>query len=326
MIICKTPLRVSFFGGGTDFPEFYSRHGGAVLGTAIDKHIYHSITRFPSELFDYSIRLAYRKVECVRSLEQIEHVPFREILRHFGVAKDVEISLASDLPSFSGLGSSSSFTVGLINALSAHQGKHIGRYELAHEAIRLEREVLKEAVGCQDQIFAAHGGINLIEFSGGKDFVVHRLPLTPQRLEELNTSLLMFFTGVTRKAADIEMQKVASIPANTETLMRMLKQVEKAHAILTGNGPLSGFGELLDATWKDKRNLNAQVSSPDIDNMYRQAMGAGALGGKILGAGGGGFMLLFVPTDRQDRVRAALKGFYEVPFNINSPGSGIIHS
>ncbi|MGZ3797729.1 MAG: GHMP family kinase ATP-binding protein, partial [Pseudobdellovibrionaceae bacterium] len=184
MIISKTPLRISFFGGGTDFPEFYEQHGGAVLGAAIDKNIYHAVTRFPSELFDYSIRLAYRKVECVKSLEDIEHAPFREILRRLEIVKDVEIGLTSDLPSFSGLGSSSAFTVGLINALNAYKGKHIGQASLAKAAIHMEREVLRESVGCQDQIFSAFGGFNLIEFKAHNEFVVNRVSLSRTRMEE----------------------------------------------------------------------------------------------------------------------------------------------
>jgi len=326
MFICKTPLRISFFGGGTDFPEYFQEHGGAVLGTAIDKYIYHSVTRFPSELFDYSVRLAYRKVECVTSVAEIEHTPFREILKTFGIEKDVEISLSADLPSFSGLGSSSSFTVGLINALNAFQGKFISTPELAHLAIHMEREVLKEAVGCQDQIFAAYGGLNLVEFKSTDNIVVSRIPLTKTRLQDLDDSLLMYFTGITRNAANLEKQKLENLSKIQDNLKRIHKLVEKAHNVLLGNGPLSDFGRLLDVTWREKRSLVSGVSNPKIDHMYQLSMEAGALGGKLLGAGGGGFLLFYVPKERQPAVQKALANFYEIPFSINAPGSHIIHS
>lgn len=200
MIICQTPLRISFFGGGTDFPEFFTHHHGAVLGTGIDKYIYHSVSQFPSALFDYSIRLAYRKVECVKHVSEIEHIPFREVLTNLGVDRDVEINLAADLPAYSGLGSSSSFTVGLIHALMAHQGRFISQAELAYEAIRMERQVLKEHVGCQDQVLAAFGGLSLVQFHGEDNIVVSRLPINRGRLQELDDSLLLYFTGITRKA------------------------------------------------------------------------------------------------------------------------------
>lgn len=326
MIICRTPLRVSFVGGGTDFPEFFAEHGGAVLATAIDKYIYHSVSHFPSELFDYSIRLAYRKVECVKSIEQIEHAPFREILRHFGIERDVEISLSADLPSFSGLGSSSSFTVGLINALSAYQGHFIPKGELASLAIHVEREILQEPTGLQDQTVAAYGSLNLIEFSGTNNFVVTRVAISRAKLQELDRSLMLFFTGITRRAADLERQKVDRLGATTGNLKRMLGLVEEAHRLLTGNGSLTAFGEVLDAGWQEKRALHPAVSSSAIDRMYRVAREAGALGGKLLGAGGGGFMLFFVPEERQAAVRKALSGCPEIDFSINAPGSGIIHS
>ncbi|MGA2031199.1 MAG: GHMP kinase [Thermoguttaceae bacterium] len=326
MIISKSPLRISFFGGGTDFPEFFGRHGGAVLGTAIDKHIYHSVVRFPSELFDYSIRLAYRKVECVRSRDEIEHIPFRRILEHFGIEKDIEVTLAADLPSFSGLGSSSTFTVGLINALSAHQGRFMPKQELARLAIQIERDVLQEAVGCQDQIFAAYGSLNLIEFPVAGEFVVHRICLPKSRLHELDNSLLLFFTGMTRRAGDIERSKLQNLHNIEKPLLRMLELVEKAHSLLTGNAPLSEFGRLLDRTWQEKRTLDAAVSHPEIDRLYDLGMAHGALGGKLLGAGGGGFMLFFVPEEEQPRLRKAMTDYYEIPFSISAPGSSIIHS
>lgn len=326
MIIARTPLRVSFFGGGTDFPDFYSMHGGAVLGTSIDKYIYHTVFHLPSWLFDHKLRVSYRKVEHVRSLEEMEHRPFREILRYCGVVQDVEVNLSSDLPSFSGLGSSSSFTVGLIKGLTAFQGRHIGQDELARSAIHVERHILKESVGLQDQIFAAYGGVNIIRFRGEADFVVERVPVSQARLQELSDSLLLVYTGVTRRAQEIESKKFERIGSIQGNLKRMLAHVDRAYDALTGNGNLSAFGSLLHDTWMEKRQLEPSVTSPAIDRLYEVGIGAGALGGKILGAGGGGFMLFFVPPERRAKVRKALSDYHDVPFAINAPGSTIIHS
>jgi len=326
LLIAQTPLRVSFFGGGTDFPQFFLQHGGAVLGTAIDKYIYHCVTHFPSRLFDYSIRLAYRRVECVKSLDDVEHGPFREVLRYLNIDRDVEISLAADLPSSTGLGSSSSFTVGLINALMAFKGKFISQADLAAMAVHIERNVLKESVGCQDQVLAAYGGLNVVRFIRDDQFVVHRVTLSKTRERELDDSLLMFFTGVTRPAGAIEKCKLDRLDSIQDNLKRMLNLVDDAYAILTGTAPLSSFGALLDRTWQEKRTLASTVSNPVIDGMYETACKAGALGGKLLGAGGGGFLLFFVPQESQAAVRESLKNYYEVPFSINASGSGIIHS
>ena len=326
MIIVRTPLRISFFGGGTDFPEFFNDHGGAVLGAAIDKYIYHTVSHLPSWLFDHKIRFSYRKVELVRGLEELEHKPFREILRHCGVSQDVEVNLASDLPSFSGLGSSSSFTVGLIKGLHALQGRSIATDQLARTAVHLERDVLGETVGLQDQVFAAYGGFNLIRFRGRGDFNVERVTLPEARLRELDASLLMFFTGLTRQAQEVEKKKLQNLPANEQTLKAMLQLVDRAHDALCGSGSLSAFGALLHETWEEKRRLDAGVSAPQIDRLYETGRAAGALGGKLLGAGGGGFMLFFVPPERQDAVRRALAGYHEVAFSLNAPGSTIVHS
>jgi D-glycero-alpha-D-manno-heptose-7-phosphate kinase len=326
MILCKTPLRVSFLGGGTDFPEFFRKHGGAVLGTAIDKYIYHSVMPFHSRLFDYSVRIAYRDVECVKSVGDIKHAPFREVLKHVGIERDVEISLTSDLPSFSGLGSSSSFIVGLLNATLAFQGKTIPRLELAYTAIEIERERLKESVGCQDQVFAAVGGCDLVEFVDVDRIVVHRLPLGRERLKELERSLLLFYTGIPRRASNIESKKIGNLHNLTEYLLELRGLVDRGFSVLVGGDNLSEFGTLLDRAWQLKKNLHSDVSSPVIDGMYRAATEAGALGGKLLGAGGGGFMLFFVPPERQAKVRAALSNYYEIEISLNAPGSQIVHA
>jgi len=326
MIICKTPLRISFFGGGTDFPEFFSENGGAVLGTAIDKYIYHTISHIPSWLFEHKIRFAYRKVEFANTLDGIEHIPFREILRHCGVFENIEVNLASDLPAFSGLGSSSSFTVGLIKGVNAFNGKHINQQDLAKQAIFIEREILNESVGIQDQIFAAYGGLNIVSINPGCNFSVERIPLPIDRLQELDASLMLFFTGITRRAQDIESKKIRNLLNINANLKRMLNLVDRAHEVLTSNASLSEFGGLLHETWMEKRLLDSAVSSSSIDSLYNQGIEAGALGGKLLGAGGGGFMLFFVPPERQDRVRTALARYNEIKFSINAPGSSIIHS
>lgn len=326
MIICKTPLRISFFGGGTDFPEFFSENGGAILGTAIDKYIYHTISHIPSWLFEHKIRFAYRKVEFANTLDGIEHIPFRETLRHCGVFENIEVNLASDLPAFSGLGSSSSFTVGLIKGVNAFNGKHINQQDLAKQAIFIEREILKESVGIQDQIFAAYGGLNIVRINPGYNFSVERIPLPFDRLQELDASLMLFFTGITRRAQDIESKKIRNLLNINANLKRMLNLVDRAHEVLTSNASLSEFGGLLHETWMEKRLLDSAVSSSSIDSLYNHGIEAGALGGKLLGAGGGGFMLFFVPPERQDRVRTALARYNEIKFSINAPGSSIIHS
>jgi D-glycero-alpha-D-manno-heptose-7-phosphate kinase len=326
MIIAQTPFRVSFFGGGTDWPEFFTRHGGAVLGSAIDHFLYHSATPLVSKLFDYSIRLAYSKVECVRTVDEIEHRPFREILRAFNIQRDIEINLAADLPSFSGLGSSSSFTVGLINALSAFQGRHLPKRELAHSAIRIERDRLGEAVGCQDSVFAAYGGLNLIEFHSEENITVNRVCLSADRFGELQSSMVMLFTGKKRRAESVEREKISRVEQSHDHLRRIFAMVERGHGLLTGTGPLSAFGELLNKAWSHKRALSSSVSNPEIDAMYEQGITAGALGGKLLGAGGGGFMLFFVPPEVQRRFRRQMSAYCEIAFSLNAPGSYIVHS
>jgi D-glycero-alpha-D-manno-heptose-7-phosphate kinase len=325
MIISKTPLRVSFFGGGTDLPEFFSKHRGAVIGTAINKYVYHTVSMFPSKLFDYSVRISYSKVECVKSTADIEHTPFREILRDFKLERDIEIHVAADLPSFSGLGTSSAFTVGLIKALHAYKGAHISRERLTREAIRIEREVLEEVVGYQDQAFAAHGGFNMISFSQTGDIKVEKLSISKARREELAESLMLFFTGITRRAQNIEMNKIRNMDKIEANLLRMLQHVDDAYEILTGNEELTKFGHLLESTWKEKRELDPGVSNERIDYMYSIAVASGAIGGKLLGAGGGGFLLFFVPPERRTRVREALKDFHEIPFKFDASGSAIIH-
>jgi D-glycero-alpha-D-manno-heptose-7-phosphate kinase len=326
MIIAQTPFRVSFFGGGTDWPEFFKKHGGAVLGSAIDHFLYHSATPLVSKLFDYSIRLAYSKVECVRTLDEIEHRPFREILRALNIHRDIEISVAADLPSFSGLGSSSSFTVGLLNALAAYQGRHLPKRDLAEAAIKMERDRLGEAVGCQDSVFAAYGGLNLVEFHSEDNITVNRVCLCPERFRELQDSMVMVFTGIKRRAESVEREKISRVEQSQGHLRRIFAMVEHGYTLLTGTGPLSAFGELLNKAWTQKRGLSSSVSNPQIDAMYDRGIAAGAIGGKLLGAGGGGFMLFFVPPEVQPRFRRQMADYCEITFALNAPGSYIVHS
>lgn len=326
MIISKTPFRMSFFGGGTDYPEFFTRHGGAVLGTAVDKCTYLAATRFYSRLFDYSIRLAYRQVECVSDLEKIEHAPLRECLRWVGITKDIEVDCVAELPSSVGLGTSSSFVVGVLNALYAFQGRLVHPLDLAYQAIELEREVLGEAVGCQDQTFAAMGGFNLIEFRTTRDIVVHRVPLSADRKSEFEQHLLVVYTGLRRRASQVAAQQVKKIDRNLEQLKKMRRMVDDAYAILAGGKSLAQFGRLLHEGWMLKNSLCDSVSNQAIDQIYRQGLDAGALGGKLLGAGGGGFVLFFVPPERRTAVLEALGPLEAIPIGINAPGTQLLHA
>jgi len=319
-------MRVSFFGGGTDYPEYFERHGGAVLGTAIDKCAYHSVTRFYSGLFDYSIRIAYREVECVKRVEDIRHDPFRECLRYCGVERDIEVGYSAELPGFTGLGSSATFVVGLLNALHAYRGRFVAPLELAHQAIEIERDILKDPVGCQDQTFAAVGGLNLIEFRGKREIVVHRVCVSDARRRELEAHLMIFYTGIQRRSASVTKGQIARVSENGDRLARMRAIVDEGHRVLTGSGPLSAFGALLHESWRLKAELDAGVADENLWSLYSAGLEAGALGGKLLGAGGGGFLLFFVPPERREAVRARLARLPEISVSINAPGSQVIHA
>jgi D-glycero-alpha-D-manno-heptose-7-phosphate kinase len=325
MLITQTPLRISFLGGGTDYPEYFLHHGGAVLGTAVDKSAFFCISRFYSKLFDYSIRIAYRQVECVRSLDELQHAPFRECLRWTGLTRDVEINHASEMPAFTGLGSSSSFVVGLLNTVYAYQRKMVPPLELAYQAIEVERGVLKESVGCQDQAFAAVGGFNLIEFRSLTDFVVHRIPFSYDRLQEFEEHCLVFFTGIKRRAEELAVRQVQRVEQNRDRLAGLRALVDEGYRILVGRGSLAPFGELLHKAWLLKRELDPAISNDTVDEIYRAGLEAGALGGKLLGAGGGGFLLFFVPAERRAAVRQRLGHLQEVEFRTNASGTHVVH-
>jgi D-glycero-alpha-D-manno-heptose-7-phosphate kinase len=324
MIITRTPFRVSLFGGGTDYPQWYLEHGGAVLGMAIDKYCLISVRYLPP-FFEHRHRIVYSQIENVRELTEIQHPAVRAVLQETGVERGLEIHHDGDLPARSGLGSSSSFTVGLLNALAALNGRMIAKRDLADEAIRIEQQVIGETVGCQDQVWAAYGGFNRIDFRRDGSYSVKPLIIALARRQALVEHLMLFFTGITRYSSEVAAAAVANIPSNASSLKPMQSLVDDAEAILTdASRDLCDIGRLLDETWRLKRGLAATVSTDHVDAIYTKARQAGALGGKLLGAGGGGFILLFVPPDNRAAVRDSLVGLVEVSFDIDHDGSSIV--
>lgn len=326
MLISRAPVRISFFGGGTDYPEYFLQHGGAVLATAIDKFSYVTVSPFLSRLFDYTTRISYRKVELVNNIEDIEHNVYRECLKFCGLDKNIEIHHVADLPAFTGLGSSSSFTVSLLHALHSFKGEFVRPIDLAYEAIYVERHLLNDKVGCQDQIMAALGGFNLVEFKTEEDIQIHRLPISPQRLAEFEQHLFIVFTGIRRRASAVVAQQLQKIADNTQTLKLMRCMVDQGWDILTSNRPLSEFGELLHQAWLAKRSLDTSISNPEIDKIYHIGRDAGALGGKLLGAGSGGFMLFFAPPENHENLQNIFVDYQILKVSTNALGSQIIFS
>jgi D-glycero-alpha-D-manno-heptose-7-phosphate kinase len=324
MIISRAPVRISFFGGGTDYPEHFLEHGGAVLATAIDKYSYITASTFLSHLFDYAVRLSYRENELVRHVDDIKHNVFRECLKLVGLRQDVELHAVADLPAFTGLGSSSAFTVSLLHALHSFRGHFISQLELAYEAIHVERNLLRDRVGCQDQVMAAVGGFNVIEFRTERDILVRRVPITPARQREFERHLFVVFTGIRRKANEVVATQLAKVADNRATLARMQEMVYEGWDILTTQRPLTEFGELLHDAWCAKRSLDGGVSNAEIDAMYDAGLRAGALGGKLLGAGGGGFLLFFAAPEYHGRLRETFGDRQLLEVRCNAPGSEII--
>ena len=296
------------------------------MGTAIDKSLFLSATHFFSKLFDYSIRISYRQVECVKSLDDVEHRAFREIFRRCGITGDIEVNCAAELPAYTGIGSSSTFVVGLLNTVMAHQGKFMTPMELAYEAIRIEQDVLSEHVGCQDQTFAAVGGLNVIEFRRRDDIVVHRIPLTSDRIDELQSWLMLVYTGIRRRASDQAAKQIARIDLNLSRLHRMRALVDRGYEALIAPNGLASFGSLLHESWLEKAALDPDVSNPIINDIYEAGREAGALGGKLLGAGAGGFVLFLVPPEARSAVRRRLAHLEEVPVRINAIGSHVVYA
>jgi D-glycero-alpha-D-manno-heptose-7-phosphate kinase len=324
VIITRTPYRVSFFGGGTDYPAWIREHGGAVLATAIDKYCYITCRRLPP-FFAHKHRIVYSVIESVTSNDQIKHPAVRAALQSENVTEGLEIHHDGDLPARSGLGSSSSFTVGLVHALHALRGNMSNRDQLAKAAIHIEQDLLQENVGSQDQIIAAYGGLNYVQFRQNGTFDVTPVIVPLERKAELNSHLMLCFTGFSRFASHIAKSQLANMAAKEKQLMRMQQMVEEGLEIFANSSvPISAFGKLLHEAWQAKRSLSNMVTTPEIDGIYEAARDAGAIGGKLLGAGGGGFMLLFAKPEYHAAIRERLKTLIHVPFEFEESGSRVV--
>ncbi len=324
MILSKTPYRISFFGGGTDYAPWYSKHGGAVLSTTIN-HFAYITARYLPPFHAEKSRIVWSRIEAVQNNLDIEHPSVRETLKYLDIKDGIEIHHTGDLPARSGLGSSSTFTVGMLNALAALQGKKFNKAGLALEAVHLERDIMKENVGIQDQIAAAYGGFNYTRIFEDGSYSVS--PVVSSRTTELESHLLLFFTGVSRTASDIaaEQTKNTASGVNDAGLHTMRALVDEAIGVLDGDRNMEYFGQLLDESWRIKRTLASNISPSFVDSIYAKAKNAGAIGGKLLGAGGGGFMLFFAPPDAHDAIRDALSELLCIPFQFENEGSKVIY-
>ncbi len=323
MIITKTPFRMSFFGGGTDMQEFFREFGGAVLSTTFDKYCYVNVRHLP-RFFDYSTELSYSKTERVTDIRDIQHPAIRNAMQMLNM-HEIRLTYEADLPARSGLGTSSSFAVGMLNAFYALKGKYADKRKLADDAIYLERVLCNEAGGWQDQIAASFGGFNRINFNES-GYEVLPVIISPERKEELNNNLMMFFTGFTRFSSEVQIANAATKTDKTVQLREMLALVDEAEHVLTDKSvELSEFGRLLDHTWKLKRQTGTAVSTNSIDDLYNMGMKAGATGGKLLGAGGGGFLVFYVEPEYQASVKAAMSELLYVPFKFENGGTRVIH-
>jgi D-glycero-alpha-D-manno-heptose-7-phosphate kinase len=323
LIISRTPYRVSFIGGGTDYHTWYQEYGGAVLTTTINHYCYLHCRLLPA-FFKHKSRIIWSRVEEVMDHAEIQHPSVRAILEYLNIQQGIEIHHQGDLPARSGLGSSSAFTVGLLNAMYALRGDISSKRELACEAIHIERDILNENVGVQDQIQTAYGGLNKIEISSNGNFDVTPIVLPHNRLHGLHEHLMLFFTGVSRTASDIAGEKIKAIPNKTQEMHAIRQMVEEGIKVLTQGNDITDFGRLLHEGWMLKRQISSNISPSFIDEIYNRARKAGAIGGKVLGAGGGGFMLFFVPPELKPQVCEALKDLLLVPFEMESSGSQII--
>lgn len=323
MIISKTPFRMSFFGGGTDIPEYFRENGGAVISTTFDKYCYVNIRHLP-RFFEYSTELSYSKIERVTSIEDIQHPAIKNAMKYLNM-QEIRLTYEADLPARSGLGTSSSFAVGMLNAFYALKGKYVDKYKLAKDAIYLERILCDERGGWQDQIAAAFGGFNRINFSEDY-FEVHPIVITSERKRKLNSNILMYFTGFTRFSSEI--QKVNNITKKNKEkyLKEIYDLVDEAEKILTdSNIALDEFGRLLDYAWKLKKKTGEKITTDVLNDIYDTAISAGALGGKLLGAGGGGFFIFYVPIEKQENVKIALNSLLNVPVKFEEGGTQIIY-
>jgi len=325
MIISRTPFRISFFGGGTDYPAFYEEHGGAVLSTSINKYCYITCRYLPP-FFDYNYRIRYTIREETKTISEIQHPSVRECLKFVNLDRGVEIQHNGDLPAMSGLGSSSAFTVGLLNVLYALKGQLSTKRQLALDAIHIEQDIIKENVGSQDQTAAAFGGFNRIEFGGRRKIWVQPMTLEQSKMEFLQSHFMLFFTGFPRNASNIAAEQIRKTPEKTRELKAMMGMVDEAAKVLNGSQDgYDDFGRLLHESWMVKRSLTPRISSENIDEIYEAAREAGALGGKLLGAGGGGFILLFVRPEIRQKVKEKLNKLLYVPFNFHDLGSQIVY-
>lgn len=324
MIITSTPLRISFFGGGTDYPIWYREHGGSVLSTTIDKSCFIT-TRWLPPFFEYHSRVSYTKVENVDRNDNIQHPSVRACLQYLGIDAGVEIHHIADLPARTGLGTSSAFTVGLLLGLYALQNRMRDKRTLAAEAIDVEQNLLHEAVGAQDQVSAAYGGFNRINFNADDTIDVKRILTSPDRIAYLEDHLALYFTGFSRIASEVAQEQLRMTPHKTRELAAMLQMVDEAEDIVVNpQRDLSEFGRLLHESWQIKRTLTQKISNADLDEIYEAGRSAGALGGKLLGAGGGGFMLFFVPPEKRAALRQRLQKLLCVPFKFSTKGSEVV--
>ena len=323
MIITKTPFRMSFFGGGTDMESFFMENGGAVLSTTFDKYCYVNVRHLP-RFFDYSTELSYAKIERVTDVNDIQHPAIREAMKMLDM-HEIRLTYEADLPARSGLGTSSSFAVGMINAFYGLKGKYADKKKLADAAIYLERELCKEAGGWQDQIAASYGGFNRINFNSD-GYEVLPLIINPERKRQLNNNLMMFFTGFTRFSSDVQKANASNKADKVNQLKEMLALVDEAEKVLVDKqSDLDEFGRLLDHTWRIKRKTGNTVSTNSIDELYDKGLKAGALGGKLLGAGGGGFLVFYVEPDKQEKVKKAMEDLLYIPFEFEDGGTRVIH-
>ena len=325
MIISRTPYRLSLFGGGTDFPAWYQRHGGSVISTSIDKYCT-LICRYLPPFFEYKYRVVWSRIEMCKEISEIQHPAVRAVLEHVGLDRGVEITTVGDLPARSGMGTSSAFTVGLLNACYGLKGRMVSKHDLAMEAIHLEQNVLKENVGSQDQVSTACGGLNRIDFHTSGEISVTPMCVSSARVKELNDHLMLFYTGIKRTSSQVQQQFVDELNAKKRQLRIMKDLVDESIAVLNSSQSITGFGELLHEAWDAKKGFSKAVSNAEVDNVHALAMESGAIGGKITGAGGGGFLLLFVEPKKQAAVKEALSNFIHVPFQFDFGGSQIVYA
>lgn len=326
MIISKTPVRISFFGGGTDYPEYFNEFGGCVLSTTINKYVYITINEIGG-LLDDKYRIAYRLLEQCSTIDEIQHPSVRETLRYMNITDGLDINIFSDLPARTGLGSSSSFTVGLLNALYAYKGQIRSKLDYGTEAIKIEKEILNENVGVQDQLAAAFGGFNYMKFSS-EGYEVNPLIISSTRKKNLNNNLLLYYTGVSRFATKVLKEQVEKTKEKKVLveLQDIYDMVQQGIQILSNETTsLNEFGKLLHHTWVAKRKISTAISNSQLDDMYDKAIQSGALGGKLLGAGGGGFFLFYVEEENQSYFRKKMSSFIEIPFNFENEGSRIVY-